>query len=48
MSTRPASTARRATTRVRRAEARERILAAAELLLSERPYRELSVEEVME
>jgi AcrR family transcriptional regulator len=47
MSTRPASTARRATARVRRAEARERILAAAELLLRERPYRELSVEEVM-
>jgi TetR/AcrR family transcriptional regulator, ethionamide resistance regulator len=47
MSTRPAATARRATSRVRRAEARERILAAAERLLRERPYRELSVEEVM-
>ncbi|MEA2293888.1 MAG: hypothetical protein QOE86_1527 [Solirubrobacteraceae bacterium] len=47
MSTRPAASARRAATRTRRAEARERILAAAERLLRERPYRELSVEEVM-
>jgi TetR/AcrR family transcriptional regulator, ethionamide resistance regulator len=47
MSTRPAASARRATTRTRRAEARERILAAAERLLRERPYRELSVEDVM-
>lgn len=47
MSTRPAATARRATARVRRAEARERILAAAERLLRERPYRELSVDQVM-
>jgi AcrR family transcriptional regulator len=47
MSTRSAATARRVATRTRRAEARERILAAAERLLREKPYRELSVEEVM-
>ena len=47
MSTRPAASARRAASRTRRAEARERILEAAERLLRERPYRELSVEEVM-
>ena len=47
MSSRSAATARRAATRTRRAEARERILAAAEGLLRERPYRELSVEQVM-
>jgi AcrR family transcriptional regulator len=47
MSTRPAAGARRSAARTRRAEARERILSAAERLLRERPYRELSVEEVM-
>src|SRR3954452_17320769 len=47
MSTRPAATARRASAPIRRAEARERILAAAERLLRERPYRELSVDQVM-
>ena len=46
MSTRPAR-ARRAAARTRREEARERILAAAERRLRERPYRELSVEDVM-
>lgn len=35
------------TTRVRRADARQRIVAAAERLLRERAYRELSVEQVM-
>jgi TetR/AcrR family transcriptional regulator, ethionamide resistance regulator len=42
-----ASRARRAAARTRREEARERILGAAERLLRHRPYRELSVEEVM-
>src|SRR3954471_22539515 len=46
MSTRPAS-GRRVATRTRRAEARERIVAAAELLLRDRPYRDLRVEDVM-
>jgi AcrR family transcriptional regulator len=46
MSTRPAR-ARRDAARTRREAARERIVAAAERLLRERPYRELSVEDVM-
>ena len=46
MSSRPAR-ARRAAARTRREAARDRIVAAAERLLRERPYRELSVEEVM-
>src|SRR3954453_3682905 len=46
MSTPPAR-ARRAAARTRREAARERIVAAAERLLRDRPYRELSVEEVM-
>ena len=46
MSTGPAR-ARRAAARTRRDAARERILAAAERLLRDRPYRELTVEEVM-
>src|SRR3954447_15373564 len=40
-------TTHRATARVGRQAAHERIVAAAERLLRERPYRELSVEEVM-
>jgi AcrR family transcriptional regulator len=47
MSSRPAR-ARRDAARTRREAARERILGAAERLLRDRPYRELSVEEVME
>src|SRR4051794_9406518 len=47
VSTRAASSARRPAARARRLEARERIVAAAEQLLRERPYRELTVEEVM-
>src|SRR3954454_19563022 len=46
MSSRP-TRARRAAARTRREAARERIVAAAERLLRDRPYRELSVEEVM-
>src|SRR4051794_31356911 len=46
MSSRPAR-ARRAAARTHREAARERIVAAAERLLRDRPYRELSVEEVM-
>ncbi len=46
MSTGPAR-ARRAAARTRREAARERILAAAEGLLRDRPYRELTVDEVM-
>jgi AcrR family transcriptional regulator len=46
MSSRP-TRARRDAARTRREAARERIVAAAEQLLRERPYRELSVEEVM-
>ena len=46
MSSRPAS-GRRAAARARREAARERIVAAADRLLRDRPYRELSVEEVM-
>ena len=47
MSSGPASARRRTNARVRREEARERILAAAEILLLERPYREITVEQVM-
>jgi len=47
MSTSPAR-ARRAAARTRREAARERIVAAAERLLGDRPYRELTVEEVMQ
>ena len=47
MSTRPANAARRPLARARREQARERIVAAAERLLRGRPYRELSVEDVM-
>jgi TetR/AcrR family transcriptional regulator, ethionamide resistance regulator len=47
MSSHPASRARRGAARTRREAARERILTAAEQLMRERPYRELSVEEVM-
>jgi AcrR family transcriptional regulator len=47
MSSRAAASARRSTARTKRAEARERILAAAERLLRERPYRELTVDQVM-
>jgi AcrR family transcriptional regulator len=43
----PPARARRAAARTRREAARERIVAAAERLLRDRPYRELSVEEVM-
>jgi AcrR family transcriptional regulator len=46
MASRPA-TARRRNARVRREEARTRIAAAAERLLAERPYRDLSVDAVM-
>jgi TetR/AcrR family transcriptional regulator, ethionamide resistance regulator len=46
MSSRPAR-ARRDAARTRREAARDRILAAAERLLRDRPYRELSVEDVM-
>jgi AcrR family transcriptional regulator len=46
MSSRPAR-GRRAAARTHREAARERIVVAAERLLRERPYRELSVEEVM-
>jgi AcrR family transcriptional regulator len=41
------ATSRREYTRVRRAEARERIIAAAERLLTDRPYRDLTVDDVM-
>ena len=47
MTTGPASARRRENARVRREEARERIVAAAEALLLERPYRELTVDLVM-
>lgn len=43
----PPAAARRRNARVRREEARGRIAAAAERLLAERPYRELSVDAVM-
>jgi TetR/AcrR family transcriptional regulator, ethionamide resistance regulator len=46
MASRPAA-ARRRNARVRRDEARTRIAAAAERLLAERPYRDLSVDAVM-
>jgi AcrR family transcriptional regulator len=44
---RPPAAARRRNARVRREEARGRIAAAAERLLADRPYRELSVDAVM-
>lgn len=47
MSSGPATARRRTNARVRREEARERILAAAENLLLERPYRDITVEQVM-
>jgi AcrR family transcriptional regulator len=47
MASRPAA-ARRRNARVRRDEARARIAAAAERLLADRPYRDLSVDAVME
>jgi TetR/AcrR family transcriptional regulator, ethionamide resistance regulator len=47
MSTGPATTRRRENARVRREEARERIVAAAGQLLLERPYREITVDQVM-
>jgi AcrR family transcriptional regulator len=43
----PPAAARRRNARVRREEARVRIAAAAERLLADRPYRELSVDAVM-
>jgi TetR/AcrR family transcriptional regulator, ethionamide resistance regulator len=43
----PATARRRVNARVRREEARERIVAAAERLLLERPYREITVDQVM-
>jgi AcrR family transcriptional regulator len=43
----PATTRRRENARVRREEARERIVAAAEKLLLERPYRDITVDQVM-
>jgi AcrR family transcriptional regulator len=46
MASRPAA-ARRRNARVRRDEARTRIAAAAERLLADRPYRDLSVDAVM-
>src|SRR4051794_21725342 len=46
MASRPGA-ARRRNAQVRRSEARGRIAAATERLLSERPYRELSVDAVM-
>jgi AcrR family transcriptional regulator len=46
MASRPAA-ARRRNARVRRDEARARIAAAAERLLADRPYRDLSVDAVM-
>ncbi len=47
MSTRPATATRRENTRARREMARERILAAAEQLMNDRPFRELTVDHVM-
>ena len=47
MSTRPATASRRENTRARRELARERILAAAEQLMNDRPFRELTVDHVM-
>ena len=47
MSTRPATASRREHTRARRELARERILAAAEQLMNDRPFRELTVDHVM-
>jgi TetR/AcrR family transcriptional regulator, ethionamide resistance regulator len=47
MTTGPATARRRQNARLRREEARERIMAAAEKLLLERPYREITVDQVM-
>jgi TetR/AcrR family transcriptional regulator, ethionamide resistance regulator len=47
MPTHAASARRRDNARTRREEARERIVAAAERLLEDRPFRELTVDEVM-
>lgn len=47
MASGPATARRRANARVRREEARERIVAAAEKLLLSRPYREITVDQVM-
>ena len=47
MSSGPATARRRSNARVRRAEARERILGAAEKVLLERPYRDITVDLVM-
>jgi TetR/AcrR family transcriptional regulator, ethionamide resistance regulator len=47
MSTRHATARRRENTRARREQARERILAAAEQLMNDRPFRELTVDHVM-
>ena len=47
MTSGPASAARRSHARVRREEARERIVASAEKLLLEVPYRDLTVDLVM-
>jgi AcrR family transcriptional regulator len=47
MTSGPATAARRSNARVRREEARERIVAAAEKLLLEVPYRDLTVDLVM-
>jgi TetR/AcrR family transcriptional regulator, ethionamide resistance regulator len=47
MSSGPATARRRSNARVRREEARERILGAAERLLLERPYRDITVDLVM-
>jgi AcrR family transcriptional regulator len=47
MTSGPATARRRENARLRREEARERIIAAAEQLLLERPYREITVDQVM-
>jgi TetR/AcrR family transcriptional regulator, ethionamide resistance regulator len=47
MATGPATARRRENARLRREEAREQIMAAAERLLLERPYRDITVDQVM-
>ena len=47
MTSGPATARRRSNARVRREEARERILAAAERVLLERPYRDITIDLVM-
>jgi TetR/AcrR family transcriptional regulator, ethionamide resistance regulator len=47
MSSGPATIRRRENARVRREKARERIVAAAERLLLERPYRDITVDQIM-